>query len=199
MAPSFDAISCSGYIGPSGDAKATYGTSTPTSKVVADTNAYTLEHNLPEQIKAHADLAKQYTSTFGRKVRFLVYEGGQHISLDGNDSVSWAEAYYGVQTDPGMYGCYQLMMKGFKDYGGDLFCAYAFVSPTRSKYGSWGHLDYQDQPANTAPKWQALLDARNGQWFSKYNTGSLSTSLQGVVTPLSAEAAADPALTASFD
>jgi len=38
-----------------------------------------------------------------------------------------------------------------------LFVNFSYVSPP-GQYGSWGILEYQDQPISEAPKYQALID-----------------------------------------
>ena len=45
--------------------------------------------------------------------------------------------------------------------GGGLMCAFDFTGPY-AQYGSWGYLEYQDQPLNQSPKYRALTDAIKG-------------------------------------
>jgi len=151
----FEAVSCSGYIGP-GSASTGYDANTTPADILADTHAYTITDNLTNQIAGHAELARRYGK------RFVVYEGGQHISLDGSSSKPYTDAYYAVQSDPGMYTAYQEMLAGFRDLGGDLYCAYNYVGQRDSQYGSWGHLEYQDQPLDQAPKYAAAVNATLG-------------------------------------
>ncbi len=56
-----------------------------------------------------------------------------------------------------MYQAYSANLSAFDQGGGSLYVAYSFVSK-QSKYGSWGHLQAQDEATTTAPKFRALLD-----------------------------------------
>jgi hypothetical protein len=63
------------------------------------------------------------------------------------------------------------LMAGAKEVGVDVFFAFSNVMKAESPYGSWGHLEYQDQSPADAPKFQALLDAMAGRWDSRIGTG----------------------------
>ena len=56
-----------------------------------------------------------------------------------------------------MYDAYMANMQAFDQAGGSLFMAYNYVRK-QDQYGSWGHLQYQNQDPNTSPKYRALLD-----------------------------------------
>jgi hypothetical protein len=76
-------------------------------------------------------------------------------------------AVWDAQVHPGMYDLY---MRNFREHvkpevDCKLFMAFSYVSPRKSRWGSWGHLeDYAalDDMASikaAAPKYAALLDA----------------------------------------
>lgn len=110
------------------------------------------------------DIALRATiaSTFGRNVPILSYEGGPSIYTDGYDSGDARDA--GLTTfmellnrQPAMREVYRIHLELARAKG--LWTHGAFVEVSRwGRYGQWGHLEYQEQPAAQAPKWQLLLD-----------------------------------------
>jgi len=116
--------------------------------------------------KARAD---KYGAQLGRNIPLLVYEGGQH--LVGNRQ-PYQQAYIDAQSSPIMYKAYAQLLQGAKDAGVDLFMHYSSVSQP-ARYGSWGALQYQDQPTADAPKYQALLDAVSGEIYDMHPQASL--------------------------
>ena len=105
----------------------------------------------------HGELAKQWSQELGRPIRLIAYEAGQHLTAHGNDKLPHYDLLFQAQTHPRMYGLYLLNMRLFEMAGGDLFVAFNDVSRP-GKFGSWGHLEYQDQPISEAPKYRALLE-----------------------------------------
>lgn len=104
-------------------------------------------------------LAKKYG------VKYLVYEGGQHMQpwLQGN--YPYNNMLYETQIHPKMYQLYLMNLNTHlkPEVDCQLFMAFAYVSERQSRYGSWGHLENLSQVdsnyAVTAPKFQALMDA----------------------------------------
>jgi hypothetical protein len=52
---------------------------------------------------------------------------------------------------------YDTYLAGWRDAGGQMFANFSYVSGW-SMWGSWGVLEYQDQPIDEAPKYEALMD-----------------------------------------
>jgi len=110
------------------------------------------------------DTAK-YARTW--KVGYVVYEGGQHITPFDQKDTPYNQAIWDAQINPMMYDLY---MKLFRTHASPevdckLFCAFAYVSERKSRWGSWGHLERLDQLHNLsnikliAPKFAAVIDA----------------------------------------
>jgi hypothetical protein len=88
------------------------------------------------------------------------YEGGQHIT--SNPTIEpFQAAIYQLQIDPQIATLYQEMIDSLRRYGSTRFAtAYTLTGPRESRYGSWGHLENNDQnlAMQPAPKYQALLN-----------------------------------------
>lgn len=119
-------------------------------KCLADIEGRTLP-----SLQGHRDLAAAISARLGRPIALLCYEGGQHVSTNGRD-LPWQNAGAAAQSHPLMRDCYNRLLQGCRESGVQLFCAYNYVSRP-GKFGSWGHLKHQDEPDETAVKWQALL------------------------------------------
>ena len=107
--------------------------------------------------KRHGELAREWTKKLGRPIRLISYEAGQHLSANGDDNLPYADALIHAQSHPRIYELYLLNMRLFEQAGGDLFVAFNDVSRP-GKFGSWGHLEYQTQPTEDAPKYKALIE-----------------------------------------
>lgn len=90
-------------------------------------------------------------------VRLIAYEAGQHLvatgGLEEDDEV--VELLIKANRDPRMGELYREAHKQWVDNGGELV-VYFSSCEAPGKYGSWGALEYQDQPQADAPKWAAL-------------------------------------------
>jgi hypothetical protein len=110
-------------------------------------------------VPAQAQIAKDYG------VKLVAYEGGQHI-LARNEAqrqnAKFVQTLIDANSDPRMYDLYALMFNTWAQAGGDLFMAFNSVAKP-NVHGSWGHMVYQDQPTEEAPKYHAVLDAALGQ------------------------------------
>jgi hypothetical protein len=91
-------------------------------------------------------------------VALTAYEGGQHLAgyngAENNEALT--KLFMAANRSPRMYGLYVKHLANWADAGGGLYVAYNNVSRP-SKWGSWGALEYQDQPVEDAPKYRALL------------------------------------------
>jgi hypothetical protein len=106
-----------------------------------------------EVIQKQARLAKKYG------LDLIAYEGGPHLAGFGgaeNDR-KLTELFIAANRDPRMYDLQRRHLKHWFEAGGGLYAVFAYVSAP-NKWGSWGLLEYQDQPLDQAPKMRAILD-----------------------------------------
>jgi hypothetical protein len=110
------------------------------------------------------DLVNEHRKISRRNgVRMVAYEGGQH--LVGYAGAEWVPElnalFLEVNRSPKMYDRYVESMDAWRDEGGLSFCAYSDCG-TYSSWGSWGALEYQEQPLWEAHKYRALVDLNVG-------------------------------------
>jgi hypothetical protein len=92
-------------------------------------------------------------------VSLVAYEGGQHLVGVGGaeNNQSLTDLFIAANRSPRMSALYQKHLGIWFNAGGGLYMAFSSVAkPT--KWGSWGALEYQDQPVAAAPKYRALVD-----------------------------------------
>ena len=108
-------------------------------------------------IEGTAKVAKKH------KVQLVAYEGGQHLvgvgGAENNEKL--AQLFFAANRHPRMYDLYRKHLKHWSDAGGGLYAVFSNVSQP-SKWGSWGTLEYQDQPIAEAHKYRAVVDAIKG-------------------------------------
>lgn len=153
----FDAVAVAGYM-------ASYNRDSFTASTTADEVAQDVLNSVDGTIGAlerTKELADRYSAKLGRNIQLFTYEGGQH--LDGQNA-PYQQAFYDAQTHPLMYEAYRELFQGFYQIGGSLFTHFTFISQNGPS-GSWGSLQYTDQPTDEAPKHRALLDAASGSLF----------------------------------
>ncbi len=96
------------------------------------------------------------TSRYG--VELIAYEGGQHLvgyfGAEGNDSLT--ELLISVNRDPRMGDLYTEYLNQWYGLGGGLFMNFSHIA-SPSQWGSWGILEYQNQPRAEAPKYDAIM------------------------------------------
>jgi hypothetical protein len=115
-------------------------------------------------IKSQANVAKNYN------VKLIAYEGGQHLvgTNGGENNTALTELFIAANRSPGMYNLYQRHLNHWFAEGGNLYMIFSFVG-LPSKWGSWGVLEYLDQPLSQAHKYRAIVD------FIKRSGGSLTS------------------------
>ncbi len=120
---------------------------------------------IPEALSTvarHAQIAQKYG------LELITYEAGQHLVRVGSTSYDNQvdRLFDAVNRDPAMADLYRNYMEGWKNNGGHLFVNFTNVGHF-SIYGRWGLLEYQDQPANEAPKYRASMDfiQNNPKWW----------------------------------
>jgi hypothetical protein len=111
-----------------------------------------------DQIRKQADLARKY------RLRLIAYEGGQHLVGTGGaeNNEALTALFHAANRHPRMYDLYRKHLRHWAEAGGDLYALFAYVAAP-SKWGSWGLLEYQDQPAEDAPKYRAFRDYAEGK------------------------------------
>ncbi|MFZ6028724.1 MAG: cellulose-binding protein [Chloroflexota bacterium] len=98
---------------------------------------------------------KQTADRYG--VGLLAYEGGQHLagvgSAQNNEAIT--TLFTNANRDERMYAVYRQYLNAWKEAGGGLFMAFSLCGGY-GRYGSWGALEYINQP--DTPKYRALID-----------------------------------------
>jgi len=89
----------------------------------------------------------------------IAYEAGQHLAGrgDARDDVALTNLLVSANRHPGMKSLYERYIAGWHARGGGLMLMFSFVSRP-GKWGSWGLLEWQDQPRQKAPKYDAVLE-----------------------------------------
>lgn len=150
-----DALAAGGYFGPD---KAVYarweaaGAALTAEQVLADM-ATVLDQDSAAWTRQSVAIARQHG------LRFLVYEGGQHIQPRQQAEVSYLPALKAAQFHPDMYALYRRYLQLHAELGCTLFMAFNSIGWQGTRWGSWGHQEYYGQPAAEIPKFGALLDA----------------------------------------
>ena len=156
----FDAIALATYFG-----LRSFEERELTSSTTADDLMAILEENIVTDNRryytAHGNLARQWGQTLGRPIKLIAYEGGQHLA-DGGRNKPHKNALIAAQDHPKMYDLYQQNMFEFERAGGSANVMFNYVG-RRDQWGSWGHLQYQDEPTSSAQKFQAMLDYPGSQ------------------------------------
>jgi hypothetical protein len=111
-----------------------------------------------EQTRENARVARR----FG--LPLIAYEGGQHLAGHGGAQSNRAltERFHAANRSPRMGQLYGRYLAGWKAAGGRLFCHWNSIE-TYSEWGSWGLVEFVDQPRSEAPKLDALLDFAEGE------------------------------------
>jgi hypothetical protein len=163
--PQFDVISPAFYVGVN---SGSYNASTTKDKIIDDLFA-DLQNSIDPAITTFLPgtpfqvvgprgdwlLWKQFADQHG--VELIAYEGGQSVTT-GTIDVPWYDDYVAAQRDPRMYDFYTEWLEAIYDVVGadgvNIFSSVGHIS----QYGAWGHLEYQDQPIEEAPKYRAIVD-----------------------------------------
>ena len=149
-----DAVSPAGYFGPNEEIYARWdaaGAALTADQVIADMHE-ALEKDAAPATRQIGQIAK------GHKLRYIVYEGGQHIQPKGQEEKAYMPALKAAQFSQGMYDVYMKNFAVHQEAGCDLFAAFSSVGKQGLRYGSWGHQEFYGQPRTAIPKFGALLD-----------------------------------------
>lgn len=97
-------------------------------------------------------------------VRLFAYEGGQHLIANKpeyRNNPVLTEKLVAANRHLRMGDLYCRLLDKWRMARGDLFMFFSFVG-LPGKYGSWGLLEYMDQPEEDAPKFHAVMECGTG-------------------------------------
>jgi hypothetical protein len=105
------------------------------------------------QVEALATMAR------ARGLDLIAYEAGQHLAGRGGtqNDATLTNLFVSTNRHPDMKRLYERHLAGWHAHGGGLVLMFSFVSRP-GKWGSWGLLEWQDQPREQAPKYDAVLE-----------------------------------------
>lgn len=117
---------------------------------------YAEQKALPESL-GWIERQKKVADKYG--IKLVAYESGQHLvgvgGGENNDALT--KLFHAANRHPRMGEIYAKYLTGWKSAGGDLMCIFSSVGKY-SKWGSWGLLEYCDQPSSEAPKYKAVIE-----------------------------------------
>lgn len=154
MGGHFDAISCAAYMYVSDSDRASFSASTTADQVLD-----ALVRNMSQPVgwvQNHRNLANSLSTTLGRPISFLAYEGGPH--LDGWN-MPYQQAFFDAGNNPRMTTVYTQFLNATQSAGLQLLPHYNLTGglyPTG--FGAFGALQAMTQTTANAPKYKALID-----------------------------------------
>jgi len=146
-----DALGITGYFGTSADLIALYGeVDTITVDEILDRTRDSITRTV-QYITQSKEIADQYN------LGIVGYEGGQHLVATGANvnNETLTQKLISANRHPEMKDIYDTMFDAWFNYGGDIFMVFSSVS-LPSKWGSWGILEYLEQPVTEAPKYLSV-------------------------------------------
>jgi len=113
------------------------------------------DESIAERVGEHTRENRKIADEHG--VRLIAYEAGQHVLAVGGrqDDKQLVERIIAANRSPRMGELYRKAHRVWLESGGELAVYYSSCQAP-SRYGSWGALEYQEQPQAEAPKWAAL-------------------------------------------
>ena len=130
-------------------------------KMAADVRSLTPEQlaaRCRESIAENAEAIRKTKAICDRHgLDLIAYEAGQHLVGRGGseNDAALTETFQAFNRDPLMRTLYLEAAESWVENGGGLWCVFSSVTQP-SKWGSWGMLEYDGQPADEAPKYQAI-------------------------------------------
>ena len=149
-----DVVSPAAYAGPGKEIYERWeaaGASLTPQQVVAD-------------VMAGRDMARSENSTATivryaaeRGLKYVAYEGGQHIQPKGQADLPYNAALGAAQYHPAMYDLYVELLRLHRDLGCEMFCHFSSVGRQGTRYGSWGAKASYAEANDVSPKMRALV------------------------------------------
>ena len=132
-----------------------------TQDEVANWSVDELFNKLRAEVRGQNKQAMEELAPVAKKygVKLIAYEGGQHLVGHGGaeNNQKLQDLFIAANRDPRMAELYQEHLQNWFAAGGDLYAVFSSVGQP-SKWGSWGLLEYQDQPIEAAPKYRAVVE-----------------------------------------
>lgn len=150
----FDALAVGAYFGCRADRDPVSRDSTA-AELMAAALANLETQTLP-RISEHKTICDQYTTSLGRTIRLLTYEGGQSIVPRSPGGGIDLDAAIALQNSPEMFSAYRTLIEGAQARGVDLFVGYDFVG-SRTAFDTFSVLEWLNQPLAEAVKYRALI------------------------------------------
>ncbi len=112
-----------------------------------------IETEVAKDLRRHAGHARK------RSLALVAYEGGPHLVAlhEAKNDATLVERLIETNRAEGMHALYSSYLALWRQLGGSTFVAFDSCG-LPSRHGSWGLLEYQDQPSKDAPKYRALVD-----------------------------------------
>lgn len=154
-----DALAIAPYFGPTFSPQSIANNGYPTvDHLVTTTSIQYINVNARNQVRAHRELAD------AQGWDLICYEGGQHlVGVNGAENdTTLTELLIAANRDPRMGERYTEYLTMLREEGVREFYNFAYVAPP-SRWGSWGNLEYQNQPLEEAHKMRATL-----QWIQDF-------------------------------
>ncbi len=155
-----DVVSPAAYVGPDDEIFGRWQTAGPNLKpeqVIAD---LMVGKEIARENNRAAKIIR-YAATFGMK--YVAYEGGQHIQPKQQSVQPYSPALAAAQYHPKMYDLYVELLRFQRDAGCELFCHYSSVGKQGTRWGSWGAKASYFEPDASAPKMRALIDCNTAK------------------------------------
>ncbi len=150
----FDCIAPAAYFTPKRDIVRGYDETTTSLQILMDSRL-DIYNRVRKGLHGHKALADNWAEQLGRPIEMVTYEAGQHLSTGGANQ-PYLDAMIEANRRPEMGLLYRDLLRVFNEEGGSMITFYNYCSGF-NRYGSWGHLEYQDQPLEEAHKYQALM------------------------------------------
>ncbi|HEY2735972.1 MAG TPA: hypothetical protein VGI70_18370, partial [Polyangiales bacterium] len=117
---------------------------------------------LEQSIPAHVRDSTRANQTIAREhgLHLVAYEGGQHLVAYGGseNNQTLVDKLIAANRDPRMGSIYRKMLDAWYSQSDDgLMMLFDYIEAP-SKFGAWGLLESQEQPMQSAPKYQAFFD-----------------------------------------
>lgn len=163
-----DAVSPAGYFGFSDQTRDRWLTMDP-EKITQDVVFNAIEKDMQNREMQWTLETAKYARAWN--LDYFTYEGGQHLLVLEQKQSPYNEPIWDAQINPRMYDMYMKLFAThvLPEVNCKLFMAYSYVSPRKTLWGSWGHLENLEQLTDihniktVAPKYDALLEANTSK------------------------------------
>jgi hypothetical protein len=149
-----DALAVAPYFGYQfGDPKTAEQVAGMTPDALLDALAKDVEGPNREGMKKQVAVARKH------HVRLIAYEGGQHLAAfaGAENNQTLTDLFIAANRHRRMDDLYRKHLTNWFAAGGDLYVVFNYAGKP-NKWGSWGVLEYQDQPIESAPKYRAVVE-----------------------------------------